>query len=307
MILPASRFLVTALLLSALSPFLLSSARAQELEPRSLTNVPVGMNFVVVGYALSSGNVAMDPALPIEGLNATINSGVFAFARAIDFFGLGAKVDAVVPVATAHWTAVVFGRDSSRTANGFGDPRVRFSVTLIGAPALHRAQFRDYRPGTVVGASLQVWVPIGEYDPARVLNLGSHRWTFKPQLGVSQALGRWIVEAYAALWLYGTNGDFYGGSTLEQKPFLTGKLHLIRKLPKGFWVTLDGGIGAGGRTIIDGEPSDNYQSCFRVGFTVAAPLARQHTLKLSAYTTERIDAGPDYNFVSLFYQFNWGG
>ena len=46
---------------------------AQELEPRTYAQTPTGVNFIAVGYGLSTGNVLMDPALPIEGLDADLN------------------------------------------------------------------------------------------------------------------------------------------------------------------------------------------------------------------------------------------
>jgi len=168
----------------------------QELEARALANVPVGTNFVIGGYALSLGNVLLDPVIPVEDLNATLHTGIAAYVRAIDVFGLSGKVDAIVPVATGHWTGLLNNHDTSRIATGFGDPRLRLSVNVIGSPALTRAEFSAYQPKTVVGASVQVWVPVGQYDPARLLNLGSHRWVFHPQVGISHTMRRWTVEAF---------------------------------------------------------------------------------------------------------------
>lgn len=283
------------------------TAAAQDLEPRALTNVPVGTNFVVVGYAFSYGNVLLDPSIPVEDLNADVHALVAAYARAIDVFGLSGKIDAIVPASTARWRGVLERQDTTRVANGVGDPVVRLSVNFVGAPALRAEEYADYVPGTVVGASVQVWVPVGQYDPDRLLNLGAHRWAFAPRVGVSHRLGPWIVEAYASARFFTTNGDFFGGNSLEQRPFLAAQLHLVRTLSPRFWIALDGGIGAGARGVVNGEPSDNYQSAFRVGFTAAGRISGGHSLKLAAVTTKRIDRGPDFDAVSLAYQFTWGG
>ena len=132
----------------------------QELEPRSLTNLPVGMNFVVVGYGYTSGDILLDPTTPIEDLNAKLHTVVGAYVRAIDFFGMSGKVDVIVPYADGDWTGAVAGRDSSTSRTGFGDPRVRLSVNFSGAPALRVTEFRDYRPRVIFGASLQVIAPV---------------------------------------------------------------------------------------------------------------------------------------------------
>ena len=43
-----------------------SRVLAQELAPRTYINSPVGINFLGAGYVFSSGNLLLDPALPIE-------------------------------------------------------------------------------------------------------------------------------------------------------------------------------------------------------------------------------------------------
>jgi hypothetical protein len=292
---------------AAIGALATGAASAQDLEPRALTNLPMGTNFVVFGYAFSYGNVLLDPAIPVEDLNADLHTLVAAYARAIDVFGLSGKIDAIVPASTGRWRGLLERQDTTRIANGIGDPRVRLSVNLVGAPALNREEFADYVPGTVVGASVQVWVPVGQYDPDRLLNLGSHRWAFVSQIGVSQRLGPWIVEAYASARFFTTNSDFFGGNTLEQRPFLSAQLHLVRTLSRRFWVALDSGIGAGARGVVNGEPGDNCQSAFRVGITAAGCIVGLHSLKLAAVTTKRIDRGPDFDVVSVAYQFAWGG
>jgi hypothetical protein len=54
--------------LLALLVLIPAQAAAQELEPRALTNVPIGWNFAMVGYRYATGNVLLDPAVPIEDL-----------------------------------------------------------------------------------------------------------------------------------------------------------------------------------------------------------------------------------------------
>ena len=63
---------------------------AQELEPRGLTNVPVGTNFAMLGYAYAFGNILFDPALPLEDVNANTHALVGAYVRSMNFFGMGA-------------------------------------------------------------------------------------------------------------------------------------------------------------------------------------------------------------------------
>jgi len=281
--------------------------RSQELEPRSLTNVPVGMNFVLVGYGYARGNILLDPSVPIEDLDAKLHTLVGAYVRSINLLGLASKFDVIVPFAAGDWKGLLEGQDTARSATGFGDPRVRLSMNFVGAPALKGAEFAGYRQKTIVGASLQVVVPVGQYDPTKLLNLGSNRWIFRPQIGVSRVAGPWILEAYAAGWFFTKNTDFFGGSTLRQRPLLAAKLHFIRSFPKGRWIALDGGYGIGGRTILDGEAKETHISTFRFGLTLAAPIATRHTARLVLTAAVRGERGPDYNGISIFYQYRWGG
>lgn len=295
----------TWVILAAAVVLVTGPARAQELEPRAFSNVPVGMNFGVAAYGFMTGNVLFDPALPAEDVQADVHSLGVAYVRAIDFFGLSSKIDVLVPAVTGHWEGLYEGVDTTRTANGFGDPRVRFSVNFIGAPALMPQEFASYKPGTIVGMSLQVWVPLGQYDPDRLLNIGSHRWTFRSQLGVSHTIGDWIVEASVAAWFFTKNGDFWGGQTLEQHPFFAGKLHVVRTVSQKVWIALAGGIGAGARGIVDGVPRDTRQTAVRVGLTAVWEFVPRHSARVNLVTTRRIERGPDFDALALGYQIRW--
>jgi hypothetical protein len=280
---------------------------AQELEPRLLTNVPVGMNFALVGYAYSRGNILLDPAVPVEDLDSKLHTFVGAYVRALDIGGLAGKVDVILPFASGDWTGKLEGQDTARSVTGFGDPRVRLSVTLVGAPALEAADFATYQQGTIVGASVQVMAPFGQYDSSKLLNLGSNRWAVRSVIGASQAVGPWTLEAYGGAWVFTENSDFFGGSTVTQKPLLVGKAHVIYDFSRGRWLAFDLGYGIGGRTTIDGNVRDTRISTFRFGVTLALPLAASHTLRLVAASAARIERGPDFDALGTSYQYRWGG
>ncbi|MBT8461166.1 MAG: transporter [Gemmatimonadetes bacterium] len=281
-------------------------ARSQELEPRLLANVPVHTNFVVAGYGFTRGNILLDPAVPIEDLDGKLHTFVGAYVRSIDLFGLSGKVDAVVPFAGGDWTGRLEGQDTARSVTGFGDPRLRLSVGLTGSPALERSEFAEWKQRTVVGAALQVIAPLGQYDPSKLINLSSNRWTFRPQVGVSHAMGPWILESNATVWLFTANSDFFGGQRLEQRPLFAFKVHGIRTLSRGWWFSLGVGYGVGGRSVVDGAERDNHISTFRFGGIVAAPLGRGHSVKLILNSGARIEKGPDFDGIALTYQYMWG-
>ncbi len=279
---------------------------AQELEPRALVNVPVGMNFLFLGYGYAQGNILLDPAIPIEDLDSRLHTFVGAYVRAIDVFGLSGKLGVVVPFAAGDWSGLLEGQAASTSRTGFGDPRIRLSVNFLGAPALSASEFRSYSQKWTAGASLQVTAPLGLYYPDKLINLGSNRWTIRPQLGAATSFGRWTVEAYTGIWFFTRNPDFYGGNLLEQRPLWTAKIHLVRSLSKGIWASADLGYGRGGRSVVQGVARDTRISTFRFGLTLSVPLAPQHALKLYVVSGKRVEQGADFDGIGIGYQYYWG-
>jgi Putative MetA-pathway of phenol degradation len=174
--------------------FAAAQAHAQALEPRSYTNSPVGLNFVLAGYDYTEGSVAFDPSLPISDAHLHTNATFLAYARSLDAWGDSAKFDVVLPYVWLDGSALVGSSPRQRDVSGIADPSFRFSVNFYGAPALSAKEFADYHQDLIVGASLRVFAPFGQYDDIKLVNIGTNRWTIKPELGISKALGSWTLE-----------------------------------------------------------------------------------------------------------------
>jgi hypothetical protein len=164
-----------------------TNAKAQEAEPRSYSNTPIGLNFLIAGYVYSGGKTAFDPDLPIADAKFHSNTEVLAYIRSFDVGGQSAKFDVIVPASSFSAQGLVNGQPREREMSGLGDPRFRVSVNLFGAPALSVKDFASYRQDLIVGVSLQVSAPLGQYDDSKLLNLGNNRWSFRPELGISKA------------------------------------------------------------------------------------------------------------------------
>lgn len=283
-------------------------AGAQELQPRALQNAPAGMNFAWLAAGYSRGNVLFDPTLPITDANADVWSVTFGYARAISVFGLSGRIGATVPAVTGTWSGTVGGLDTATSRVGLADPRVLVAVNFLGAPALSRREFARYRHTTVAGLQLQVMLPLGQYDPTRLINLGSHRWGFAPRLGVSHAIGRrWLIEGYAGATFFTTNGQFFGGAVLTQKPFFDAQVDVVYavRVPD-VWLALSAGHGWGGAATVDGvakEPLENT----RVSAVLHLPLARGHGLKLVYVNGLTTKLGADFDTFQVAYQHMFGG
>jgi hypothetical protein len=286
--------------------FELSAVQAQDLEPRAYSNIPVGLNFVLAGYGYTAGGVLFDPAVPLENANIKIHGSVFAYARSIKIGGMSGKIDMILPYAWLSGTADFQGQPVSRVVSGFGDPRIRMTLNFIGSPALPLSGFKDYKQELIVGASLQIFMPFGQYDPDRLVNIGTNRFTFKPELGISRTVGHLYLEASGGAAFYTINHEFYQGKTRSQHPIGSVQGHVIYTFKRGIWTSLDGTYYWGGSTTVDGVEGNDLQKNTRLGFTFALPLNIHNSLKLYLSTGVSTRTGSDFNAIGLAWQYRWG-
>ena len=282
---------------------------AQSLEPRLYSNIPHRMNFLILGYAYSQGDILVDPSLPIKDLNARIHLPILAYVRSLSVWGKSSKLDIVVPFAFLSGSGKIEGEEEirRRSISGFGDPLLRLTVNILGAPALPLIEFISYRQKTVVGISLQVSAPLGRYDPSKLVNLGTNRWMFKPEVGVSHATGPWILEASTAMNFYTTNDNFFGGTIRKQYPILAVQGHAIYNFRSGIWTAMDLTYYNGGRTTVDGVEKKDLQTNWRIGATLALPINRRHSIKFYGSTGLYTRTGTKFNTFGAVWQYRWGG
>ena len=282
------------------------SVHAQALEPRSYTNTPVGINFLLLGYGHTEGEVGFDASTQITDTKVRVDAGLLAYGRALDVWGLSGKVLAVLPVAEASGSAKHQGQARSRDVFGLADPLLRFSVNFFGAPALSLSDFASYHQDLIIGATLQVTAPLGQYDSSKLLNLGTNRWSIKPELGLSKAWDSLTLELIPGITFFTTNNDFFGGKTLEQDPIYSLQGHLIYQFTPAFWAAFDSTYYAGGRTTVNGVEGPRLENV-RVGATAALSLTRYQSLKF--YGSTGVYNHTDNNFwaLGIAWQLRWGG
>ena len=283
------------------------SASAQSLDPRSYVDTPVGMNFVVGGYGYNWGGVLVDPTLPLKDADITAHGPFLAYARAIDFWGVSGKVQAIGNYFCLDGSAEANGVRVTRNVCGLGDPGANVSVNFIGAPALSLSEYPRYRQKLLVGGSFAVIVPIGQYDPTKLVNIGTHRWSFRPQIGVSRALGRLILEFIGSATFYTTNGDFDNGRVRSQAPVYSGQLNVVYTFRSGIWGALGGTLYGGGRVTTDGVKGEEFQENWRLGATLVFPVGRRNALKLFGSTGLYTRTGSDFNTLAASWIYRWGG
>jgi hypothetical protein len=278
---------------------------AQDVQPRVYVPVPVGMNGISLAYVYSTGALLFDKTLPVENVTGDVHSVMGAYSRSLGFFGMSARADVAVPFVDGDWTGEYSGTDQVTSRTGIADPMLRFAVFFAGAPALTRDEFASFHPKTVLGATLRIRVPLGLYVADEVINIGSNRWTFSPQLGISHEMGRLVIEAYAAAWFFTKNDEFLGTSTLSQDPIVAFQLHLSYIFRHGLWVAISPRQSVGGATSVDGGDELDPETNNRVGVTLAVPIAHRYSVKAGATTALTTTVGNDYDTLLAALQTAW--
>jgi hypothetical protein len=284
-----------------------AGARAQDIEPRAYSNAPVGVNFLVAGFVFTDGGLPTDTALPITDPKLQTYNVVVAYARTLDLWGKSAKFDANLPLARLSGSALFRGQTVEREVSGLADARFRLSINLFGAPALSLKDFAGYKQDWLVGVSLQVSAPVGQYDGTRLVNIGTNRWFFKPEVGISKRTGRWTWEGAFAVTLFTTDHDFFGGNTREQDPLYSVQGHAIYSFPGGAWSSFDVTYFTGGRTTLNDTEKEDRQENWRVGTTLTLPLNPRNSIKF--YLSDGVSARTGNNFLmaGVAWQYRWGG
>ncbi len=288
---------------------LLAGARAgaQALEPRFYSNAPKGLNFALAGATYSTGGFSADPSLNLTEGDLKVNSVFAAYARAGGLFGKSAKFDVATPYVHVDGSGRVDGEFKERSVDGFADPQFRGSINLIGAPALSLGEFKDYEQGFILGTSLKVTAPMGQYDSSKLINIGQNRWSFTPEVGISQTWGPLILELAGAATLFTDNTDFNGGLRREQEPIYSAQGHLVYTLPRGVWFAFDATRYVGGRATVNGVEKDDRLRSTRLGLTMALPVSPRNSVKLYASAGVSTRTGSDFNTYGAAWQYRWGG
>jgi len=287
--------------------FMAAQAHAAEIEPRAYANTPVGVNFLIAGYLYSDGGLSTAGSSPIKDAQLNIHSEALAYARSLDVWGKSGKFDIIMSYSELSGTAMVAGQTRERNVSGLNDPRFRFSVNFYGAPALSVQEFANYQQELIIGASVQVSAPLGQYDKDKLVNIGNNRWFIKPDVGISKAWGPLSLEFSTGVYIYSKNEDFFGGNTLQEDPLYSTQAHITYSFGRGIWAALSFNYDYGGRTTINGVRQDDLEQNSRVALTLALPVNRNNSIKLYANTGIYTSTGTDFDMVGIFWQYRWGG
>lgn len=297
---------------------LLAAARsvpAQELNPRAYLITPVGTNTLNLGYSHLEGSPDLNGAAPITDANGTVDVAALGYYRALDFFGRSANVAVAIPYAWGELSGTVVDVPRHITRSGFLDSSLRLAVNLLGGPAMNLTEFSTWGQEILLGVSLKIVAPTGQYDPTELVNLGTNRWAFKPEIGYSQRWDHWVLDGYAAVWFFTTNPEFFshnqyvpGVQSKAQSPVAAFETHLSYDVLPRLWISLDANFWSGGQSTINGVTKDaTYQRNSRVGVTASIPISEHNSIKLSFSDGAYVRFGGSYRSISLSWQYGWLG
>ena len=297
------KFAVICMLVGALHLVAASAIVAQELAPRTFWPAPKGAQVLLAGYSRSTGDILFDPSLPVSGVDSKINRFIGAYQQTLSLAGRTANLRLELPYDDGTTTGQLNDQPASGSVSGFGDLRTTLSFNLLGAPTMNREEFMQLRanPKPIIGASVTITAPTGEYDEDRLINIGTNRWATRFRLGYIQPFwDQWMLELGAGTWFFQDNDEFLG-QTREQDPITALDISLIRRFKPGFWMSADLNYYFGGRTTISGIASADFQRNSRGGLTIAYPFARRHAIRASYSIGINTDIGGDYETLLVTY------
>jgi len=277
----------------------------QSLEPRLYSNIPKDMNFLVVGYTNSRGALAENANLGIENPKLNVNGAFLAYARGLDIYGKSGKIDFVIPFACIDGTGKVSGEDVKRNVCGLADVKARISYNFFGAPSLDIKNFASYRQDLVIGTSLQVTIPTGQYDASKLVNISAHRWAIKPGIGISKSIQNFLLEFSADAEFYSQNSEFYGDVKRQQEAVYSTQAHLIYNFNRGVWLGLDTNYYFGGENINNDIKANDELHNSRMGVTFSFPVNRQNSVKIFSHTGISTRTGTDYTMYGFAWQYSF--
>lgn len=291
------------------------SLMPQDLTPRAYVVTPVDANVLNLTYSHLSGGLYFDGAVPITGATATIQLPTFSYYRSLNFFGRSANIAIGIPYGVGDFNGKVLGAPRYAYRSGLLDAFVRFSVNLKGGPAMKMPEFVKWHQRILLGASLKIVAPTGQYDPTVLINWGNNRWAFKPEFGYSERWGHWVLDAYTGVWFFTTNSEFFshnqyfpGTQSLSEAPVGAFEGHLSYDFKPRLWVSLDGNFWFGGKTTLDGVQNPiTEEKSSRVGVTASVPLTSHQALKFTYSNGAYVNYGGNYQNVSISWQYSWIG
>ena len=284
---------------------------AQDLAPRAYVITAVHSNAVTLTWSFYDGGLNFNGTIPVTNATGTYYVSILSYYHSMNFFSRSANITASLPYGVGTFQGDVSDQSRSVYRSGLLDSSFRFSVNLMGGPAMQPKEYVKWKQKRLLGLSLKVVAPTGQYSGTKLINWGSNRWAFKPEVGYSERWGHWVLDGYAGVWFYTTNSASYAGPvTKPQNEAPIGALegHLSYDVRSRLWVSLDANFWWGGITSLSGiQNLQTKQTGSRIGATLSFPISKHQSIKFSYSNGTYISFGGYYQNVSAAWQYSWLG
>jgi hypothetical protein len=291
--------------------FYIQLATAQDLAPRAYIITPSHSSAINLTWSFYNGGLDFNGAIPIANATGTYHVPTISFYHSFGFFGRSANITVLLPYGVGTFSGEVNGANRSVYRSGLLDFVTRFSVNLVGGPAMPAEKFATWKQKVILGASIKIVAPTGQYNATRLVNWGINRWAVKPEFGYSERWGHWILDGYAGVWLYTTNPTSFAVPKPQQQtqaPIGSLESHLSYSFKQRAWVSVDGNFWWGGITALNSIRNlATEQTSSRVGGTMSIPVTGRQSIKVSYSKGAYIRFGGDYQNVQVSWQYSWIG
>jgi Putative MetA-pathway of phenol degradation len=276
---------------------------AQDLEPRVYAASPVGTTFVGMGFGRTTGDVTFDPTIPVTNVTARFNAPTFSLSHTFALAHRQTLFTAALPYVWGNLTGEVETVSGTLYRSGLSDLRLRYSVNLHGSPAMSVKEFMRHPKTYILAASVIVQPPTGQYEAAKLINLGTNRWSFKPEVGFSYPVKKVDLDLYAGAWFFTANNSFYPGtSNRVEQPLTALQAHVSYTIRRGLWAAFDSTWYGGGNVSINHSPWKDRQNNTKLGGTISVPLPGRQSVKFAYNTGIQGSIGATVNAWSVGWQ-----
>lgn len=197
---------------------------------------------LVYGQHYSANKLYSNGELQTDDVDYKTDIGIARFAWYPKLGPFLTSLQAYVPFGKSQLK--IPGNTGSVTSSGIGDPTILSGIYIIN----------DRAAKTWFGVAGYITAPLGEYDNNKSVNLGSNRWKFKGELGLTKGFGNFFIDIAAGASWFGDN-DEYGPTrnVLEQSKEYHIETHFSYNLTPSVYAALDYYYLTGGEQYLNGN------------------------------------------------------
>jgi len=274
-------------------------------------NAAGSLQFDPAHYIYPSSDIEASVFLGMWGRHFTVLNRPSTLSVALVGGNVDVDVDTNVVPPEFLPPGVIPGSSFSQSASGYADPNVSFLVNLYGTSKLKsNVDLLNYEPTWTLDAHVLVAVPIGEYDSAKLVNLGLNRWwgriafPMKYHFGVFSRGYMSSFELIPSVWLFAENDEFVG-QTLENDPLWQVEAHLTHDFTSTFFGSLDVLYRSGFQSEINGMKVGDDVDVGNVGFTFSYQVTDNVALRTSYLSNVFGDDNLDNSILKLMFAYGW--